>query len=126
MEVHKLNASLNWDCKHDANPWDLRYATVDLAMRCYPTNQLQIPIKYVKLLYGKDLNWFIFFLFLFLFSSYIQTEGQRGYSTGVEYTYNIFNTLNNNKDGYYYGFYDEDDLEELQQEQEDELYVYWC
>lgn len=65
MEVHQLNAQLNWDSKHEANPWDLNFADVDVAMRCYPTNSLQVPFNF------------------------IQVDGQRGYSVGLEYSYDI-------------------------------------
>jgi hypothetical protein len=65
MEVHQLNATLNWDSKHEANPWDLSFADVDVAMRCYPTPSLQVPFNF------------------------IQADGQRGYSVGVEYSYDI-------------------------------------
>jgi hypothetical protein len=65
MEVHQLNASLNWDSKYEANPWDLSFADVDVAMRCYPTTSLQVPFNF------------------------IQADGQRGYSVGLEYSYDI-------------------------------------
>ena len=75
MEVHKLNAALNWDGKYGASPWDLQYADIDLAMRCYPTDFLQIPIKYVcvynghhqHLSYCDDLCQQMFNLFLLFF-----------------------------------------------------------
>ncbi|KAL0491697.1 hypothetical protein AKO1_010174 [Acrasis kona] len=70
MEVHQLNASLNWDSKYEANPWDLSFADVDVAMRCYPTTKLQVPLNF------------------------IQADGKRGYSLGVEYSYDILTPKN--------------------------------
>jgi hypothetical protein len=45
MEVHRFNASLNWDSEHDANPWDFSYANIDFGFTLYPSDYLQMPIK---------------------------------------------------------------------------------
>jgi hypothetical protein len=49
MEVYRLNASLNWDSNFEANPWDFEFANIDIAARCFPTENLQLPIRYILL-----------------------------------------------------------------------------
>eukprot|EP01080_Neovahlkampfia_damariscottae_P002944 gene2944-4954_t len=58
MEVYRFNASLNWDSEHDANPWDLSYANIDIGFNLFPTDRIQIPVTYFQDEYGKN-SWSI-------------------------------------------------------------------
>lgn len=114
MEIHKLNASLNWEGEYESNPWDLRYANVDLAARVYPTSTIQVPL------------------------AYIQFNGEKAYSIGFEKIYRLFMSPQIQKQydqaqqqqqqqllQYYDYFYDDEDVEELQQEQQDDFQYEW-
>mmetsp|Transcript_2524 Transcript_2524/g.3653 ORF Transcript_2524/g.3653 Transcript_2524/m.3653 type:complete len:761 (+) Transcript_2524:61-2343(+) len=80
MEIHRFNASLNWDGKHKNNPWDISDGAFDVAVRCYPTEKLQIPISFLQL-----------------------SRGRRAYDIGIEYQYNLY--VSTQHQGYRYYHY---------------------
>ena len=49
MDVEQLSGTLNWGSDFDANPWDLNSADLDLALRFFPSKNLQLPVSLIQL-----------------------------------------------------------------------------